>query len=341
MEFGDGYDDETASRRLQSTSSLTAHTLTSSRHSQLTTPLTSFAGGGGGAHGDAYGEPGGKAISNRHCFASRCACCRVSKLGCGIAAAAAAVALGVLLLLLASVVGPGLAQSAIRLSTLSLVNCSMHDADNSSIGLDCHLRLDNAGGIKATLRALEVDVLHREAGALGSGELRRFGRMSMPRTEVLASQPTFIRVDTRLRVTDNDEFTRATAGVLQGEIGTWVVRGEATLDAHVAGMTLTFPNIFMEKEMLLPPTVLSDVSAFGFRIESSDEEHVYASSRCVILVWFCLFLGFAVVSKASKALRVSPPPPPRRRPRRRPRSPLGAALAKNHHSPLSFPFTNH
>ena len=117
----------------------------------------------------------------------------MSKRGCAVASAAIAVALGVLLFLLASVVGPGLAQSAIQLSTLSLVNCSMHDADNSSIGLDCHVRLDNAGGIKATLRGLEVDVLHRDSKT-GRGELRRFGRMLMPRTEILASQPTFIRI---------------------------------------------------------------------------------------------------------------------------------------------------
>ena len=256
-------------RRLQSSASY--RTLSDQ---SLTVPLKSFAEGDGydsSSSHSALGKPRGKT-----CFAPECKC-RVSIRGCAISSLVFGVFIAVIAVLMTSVVGPHLAQSAIQHSTLTLIDCSMHDADNTSIGLDCNVRLDNAGGINATLRSLQVDVLHRENKT--GGMLRRFGTMSMPRTDVLASRPTFIRIMSRLHVTDNSEFTKATAGVLQGRVGSWVVRGDATLDAHIAGVTITFPNILMEKEMLLPPTVLSDVSAFGFRIESSDTNRVRASAK--------------------------------------------------------------
>ncbi len=223
-------------------------------------------------------RPGGAGAAPPACFAPACAC-GVSKGGCFVAAAVAALGLAVLVILLATVVGPGIANASIDHSTLSLIRCSMHDPDATSVGLDCHVRLDNAGGVSATLRELRVDVLHSFAAGQAA---RRFGRMVMPRTDVLANEPTFIRLRTRLNVTDNEAFTEATAGVLQGNVGRWLVRGNATLDAHVAGVTLPF-QVHLEKQMLLPPTVLSNVQAFDFAVVGSDAESVYATASCSLL----------------------------------------------------------
>lgn len=219
--------------------------------------------------------------SSSSIFSKSCQC-RVSRFGCIATASAIVLVIGVALLILLNVVGPAIAQSAIRHSTLSLESCIMHDADNMSIALDCHVRLDNAGGIGALLHTLTVDVLHQENPGDRTNQPTLFGHMIMPETRVKADSPTFIRLTTRLNVTDNAAFTRATAGVLQGNVGTWIVRGDGILDAYVGGGSFPF-NIHLEKEMLLPPTVLSNVSAFNFQVTGSDANHVYATASCSLL----------------------------------------------------------
>ena len=215
-------------------------------------------------------------------FSPQCQCCHVSKFGCLATASSFVLLLAVAILVLLKAVGPALAQSAIQHSTLSLESCIMHDADNKSIALDCHVRLDNAGGIAAVLHELSVDVLHVQDQDDSSGVPELFGRMTMPETKVEADSPTFIRLTTRLNVTNNAAFTKATAGVLQGNIGRWLVRGDGLLDASIGGASLRF-NVHLEKEMLLPPTVLSNVTAFDFQVIGSDATHVYATASCSLL----------------------------------------------------------
>ena len=217
--------------------------------------------------------------NNSTCFAPRCQC-NISKFGCTATISAIVVVLAIAFLLLLNVVGPSLAQSSIKHSTLSLQSCVMRDADNKSIALDCHVRLDNAGSIGAILRAFPVEVLHVEPG--GDTTPLLFGRMVMPETVVHANTPTLIRLTSRLNVTNNAEFTKATAGVLQGNVGTWLVRGDGLLDATMGGITARF-HVHVEKEMLLPPTVLSNVTAFNFIVTGSDKNHVYAAASCSLL----------------------------------------------------------
>ena len=213
------------------------------------------------------------------CFSSHCRC-HISKTGCIVTTSTAVLLLGILFLLLVNVIGPNIAQSSIKHSTLSLQSCTMHDADNYSIALDCHIRLDNAGGIPAILHSFPVDVLH--VSNTGVSIPHRFGRMVMPKTIVAADGPTFVRLSSRLNVTDNAAFTRATAGVLQGNVGKWIVRGDGELDVVLGGASLRF-NVHLEKEMLLPPTVLANVTAFDFIVTGSDADAVYAVASCSLL----------------------------------------------------------
>lgn len=168
--FGTDYEDSSGElsggRRLQSSTSQYTATANLLPGDSLSIPLTDFPDG-------AADDECEEALGDGAWFAKRCQCCRISKPGCAVVLAIVVAVLGVLTLLLSCVVGPGMAQMALQRSTLSLVNCSMHDADNSSIGLDCHVRLDNAGGIKATLHELDVDVLHRETGSIFMTEIFR------------------------------------------------------------------------------------------------------------------------------------------------------------------------
>ena len=220
-----------------------------------------------------------QSTSSSSCFSTKCQC-RVSQFGCITTTSVFALLLGVAALFLLNVVGPTLAQLSIKHSTLNLIRCTMQDADNKSIALDCHVRLDNAGGIPAILRSFPVDVLHVRDNGVSVPEL--FGRMIMPETVVRADEPTYIRLMSRLNVSDNAAFTRATAGVLQGNVGTWMVRGDGVLDASIGGASIPF-HVHLEKEMLLPPTVLANVTAYNFVVTGSDEKHVYATASCSLL----------------------------------------------------------
>jgi hypothetical protein len=217
------------------------------------------------------------------CFAEKSRCCRVSAFGCFTCAWAVAALLCAVGLVGFLVVGPHMAQVNVQHSTLSLQKCTMHHPNMLSIRLDCHVRLDNAGGISATLHAFPVDVLHlsdTKMDPASSPEL--FGSMMMPKTDVKAHEPTFIHLTSVLNVSNNAAFTRATAGVMQGNVGTWIVRGRATLEANLAGLSVTY-SVELEKEMLLPPTLLSDVTADGFVITGTDENHIYALASSSLL----------------------------------------------------------
>ena len=56
----------------------------------------------------------------------------------------------------------------------------------------------------------------------------------------------------------NTLFTLAMAAVLQGDQGEWTLRGSTQVHTSLGGVALGFP-VHMEKEMLLPPTMLEQV----------------------------------------------------------------------------------
>jgi hypothetical protein len=201
------------------------------------------------------------------CGLSRCRCLLVTTACTGIllGVAAAVVCFGL---------APSMAQSSIKHSTLSLEHCTMGDATTTSIMIDCVARLDNAGGVAAILDEFAVEVMHSRTEESTKKEV--FGIMTMPQTHVLADQPTFLNLSSRLNITDNALFTIATAGVLQGKQGVWTVRGSTTL--HVSlGFQLAL-SVTMDKDLLLPPTLLTRVIADDFAVVGSNTTAVWATA---------------------------------------------------------------
>jgi hypothetical protein len=189
----------------------------------------------------------GRGLRNKRL--SRCLC---------YSAAGAALFVAVYVALVYSV-GPSAAAATCKQATLSLIGCNMSDPSPTSIELECDFTLNNGGSIAGKMHSTSVQLAT-------STDEASFGHMEMPEVSIAANAPSSMHIESRIVVTDIARFTTACFSVLQGHPAKWRITGYPDITVSLPGLTPTFSNVFLDKYMDIPATLLKKLEAHDVNI---------------------------------------------------------------------------
>lgn len=167
------------------------------------------------------------------------------------------------------VIGPAVAQNTINQAAVTLLNATMYSPTNDSVTMSTFLEMSAPNG---NLFSAEMNTERVTVGTPGMD----FGEMMMPQLSIHSSN-IYLNVTSRLRVTDVEAFTSATAGVLQGHPRPWMIRGHPTVKVKMAGMTLTY-HLKMEKTFDLPTTLFIQMESKDVNILETNSTTVTATA---------------------------------------------------------------
>ena len=182
------------------------------------------------------------------------------------------VVVAVLVVIVAVVISQAhaLTQSIINSATIVLANATMYDPTGSTIMLNASIALNNAGPFDATVQSFECDI-YDEAGT-------HFAKMTMPEMTVIANSPSPMDLTNEVTIINSTCFTDAAGRLLQGKPGKWTIKGSATVNPTIAGITVTMNDVMIDSTLPLPATLLTGVEAYNTQIVGSSKNSLICTA---------------------------------------------------------------